>query len=217
MAEKPTPDPYSSAWAWALRRGPVHLDRFIVSAAVLGFAGVAAAYGLPDSMPLKALAVVVIAIVAAIAAAYGWALLRAPYEQRNSLRVSVTTLTQQIDREKERLHRLRTAKKLEGESFYVWELLPADAVKPVVIHRVFIDCVFRGPAVIGFLGEIRASDISLGEAPLDSVLLEMVAEGDKQGIIGLLNCEMRGCRLERVAIFGNKELLDKIRSVTTVV
>ena len=50
----------------------------------------------------KPLLVFGIAIVADIAAAYGWALLRVPYEQRDALRVMVREYTNKANRLKDR-------------------------------------------------------------------------------------------------------------------
>jgi len=207
-----------------MRRGPVHLDRFIVSAAVLGFAGVAAAYGLPDSMPLKALAVVVIAIVAAIAAAYGWALFRAPYEQRNALRAVAVELRGQLKtigdglaQADDRQRRLREARDLTGETCYVWELLPADGNLRIK-DRNFTDCIIQGPAMATFVGESKFIHLTFGgNGGMESVLHEVPTSGPKQGIIAFINCTFTRGEFRRIGIYGSKDFLDMFRREVTII
>jgi hypothetical protein len=88
---------------WARGRGSKHLDRFLIGGLVLGVALAAASNWLVAPRDAAAsvrfvysIAAFGIAALAAIGTAYGWALLRAPYEQRDVLRETAIHLRSDI-------------------------------------------------------------------------------------------------------------------------
>jgi hypothetical protein len=98
----------------------------------------------------------------------------------------------------------------------VWELLPKAGVKPIVGHRNLTNCILRGPAMITFLGTTSVTGGTMGDGVIDSILHE-TAPGEKQGVIGFLNCNLTRCKFIGIGYFGPKDLIDKIRKDTVVV
>jgi hypothetical protein len=197
------------------------LDRFIVSAVVFSVAAVAAAYGLPDSIPLKAVAIVVIAIAAAVVAAYGWALIRAPYEQRNYLRTEIESVKERVggleerqDAIDERQRRLRGSRELTGETFYLWELVEPGK-RPLISGRVFTDCIITGPALLMPGVRIDMDACYLGTGPIESLLYEGV-DGIHQGIIGAVNCKFVRCRFDQIGFYAEPKVLEKLRHLPEI-
>ena len=88
-------DPMGSSLRWAWRRGWKHLDRFVIGAVVFGLASVFASQVIRN----QPAAVLGVSVLAALVAAFGWALYRAPYEQRNALRVTTVDLRKKIHSE----------------------------------------------------------------------------------------------------------------------
>ena len=97
-------DPTRGVWRWAWIRGRQHLDRFLIGGVVLGMTALVIANFQtipPSASPWERIAYSVggfiLALLIAVAAAFGWALFRAPYEQRDALRVSVSALRDQVE------------------------------------------------------------------------------------------------------------------------
>jgi hypothetical protein len=198
-------DPLWPAWKWALRRGVAHVDRLLVGGVGAFLAATGGRVWLTDNVFL----LFVIGIVGAFVAAYGWAFIRAPYEQRNALRTTLGDTEQQIRTAEERRVRLRTARKLKGETFYVWELFEPDS-KPIVANRTFRNCTIKGPALIGPI-RCRFSRWFIGKAgSADSLLYEMVP-GERIGIFGFVHCAFLDCRFEHIGYYADKEFSDEVR------
>jgi hypothetical protein len=85
-------DPFRGSFRWAWTRGWKHVDRFVVGVVVFGLAGIVGTQIFKDQPYL----VLLVAALAAIVVAFGWAVLRASYEQRNALRVATNELRRQI-------------------------------------------------------------------------------------------------------------------------
>ncbi|MDQ6713433.1 MAG: hypothetical protein M3Z28_09650 [Candidatus Dormibacteraeota bacterium] len=190
------------------------MDRLLVGGVGAFLAATLARVWLTDNVFL----LFAIGIIGAFVAAYGWAFIRAPYEQRDALRSTVTAQREQEAISCQREHRLITDRALTNEEFFVWELLddPSNK-KPVVSNKILTDCVIKGPAMVTLIGKGELAGNKLGEGDLESVLHEMPNPGNKQGIIAFVNCKIIGCHFRAVGFYGPKELLDKIREGTTVV
>lgn len=90
-------DPTRGSFRWAAIRSRRHLDRFVAGGVVLGIASgflsnllVAPANASGAEKGVYAVAAFVIAVLVAIVAAYAWAGIRAPYEQRDGLRAMLS-------------------------------------------------------------------------------------------------------------------------------
>jgi len=162
------------------------------------------------------IAAFLIALLVALGAAYSWALFRAPYEQRNGVRIMVNAAVERDEALAQRKRRLLNERELTQETLYIWELLddPPHS-KPVVVNRVLTECQIKGPGMVAFLGKGTVLNNRLGEGDIESVLHEMVNPGEKQGIIAFLNCDIVRCQFHGIGFFGPKELLDKFRENTT--
>jgi hypothetical protein len=120
------------------------------------------------------------------------------------------------EREARRL-RLSGAGDLNDEDCFVWELLPSlPGSKPLITQRTLTNCTLRGPAMVTFLGSTSVVAGSMGEGNIDSILHETTL-GEKQGVIGFLNCTLTRCNLIGIGYFGPKDLMEKIRHGTVLV
>ncbi len=97
-------DPEAGALRWARKRTRALLDRFLVGAVLLGVVAIVAGYKLvaPDNATgperlLYAVGAFGIAVILVGLAVFGWALWRAPYEQRNTLRLTTDQLRRQVE------------------------------------------------------------------------------------------------------------------------
>jgi hypothetical protein len=92
MVVPPDLDPMQGSLRWAWKRGWRHLDRFLIGAVVFGLANIVGGQIFKNQPP----SVLGTSVLAALATAFGWALFRAPYEQRNALRATTLELRNQI-------------------------------------------------------------------------------------------------------------------------
>jgi hypothetical protein len=213
VADKPEPDPMQGVFRWAWRRGPGHVDRLLVGG--VGFS--LASYAANRWFTENPLLVLVIGIVGAFVVAYGWALFRAPFEQRDVLRVRVRELDRKMGADAERQKRLRSDREVTGETFHVWELIDP-AGRPLVENRIFRDCVLQGPGLVKFFGDGNKMEAcKLGVVPygIESVLYEEVL-GMRQGLIGFINCEFVRSRFEGIGFYGDKAVLDQFRALPII-
>jgi hypothetical protein len=215
---------------WALTRAKAHLDRFLVGTVVLGIvslfvsntlvlpanpsAGQRLLYGVVGLMLAAAVVVVIV---------FGYAFLRAPYEQRAVLRdllgqaERADAARQDQDRtEEQRRQHLQKDPELDGETFKVWELL-SSGERPLIRNRTFRDCTIVGPGLITFLSKLELVESTLGSGPIESVLYEAAGPGQRQGLIGFVNCKFYRCRFDGIAYYGDSALLEKLRAGTTLI
>src|SRR2546426_3557128 len=114
MAEaKPSPAHGSLRWAWTRARS--HVGRFLVSGVILGVLTAVANTFLvvpPDASLSERAAYTVVAFLGAVLvtliAAFVWAFIRAPYEQRDALRRALATAQGETQALIDRRKRLRT-------------------------------------------------------------------------------------------------------------
>jgi hypothetical protein len=214
-------DPSHGSFRWAWRRGQAHLVGFFVGVVMLGVLAIAIAnlITVPSNATVKEriaygiLAFLVSVLLASIVA-FSWALIRAPYEQRDMLHRDSRRLQGSIDEQYARRKRLLEDRVLTNETFYVWELLvPGD--RPIVRDRVFTDCVVKGPAIVTLMLDTEFTHTQLGSLPVESLLYESI-EGPHQGLIALVNCRFVRGRLERIGYYGDRETLDKLRKVAVI-
>jgi len=175
------------------------------------------------------------AVLVTLIAAYVWAFIRAPYEQRDALRTAMATTRAEVqalidkrEAEDDRRKRLRTDINLTDETFYLWELFDLDAgQQPIIRGRTFTRCVLKGPAVILFqlgVGDMNFKDTKLAELnnrDIETILFEIppppVARTIyKQGVIGIVNCRFDNCTFLGVAVTGQPEVLELIRKIPQI-
>lgn len=130
------------------------------------------------------------------------------YQHARDLEGRLDTAQKRLQGEAERRTRLRTARELNGETFYVWELFDPDA-RPVVINRTFIDCVIVGPALITPVN-CRINHNILG-APLEERLYLATPPTTRVGIFGFGNCDFVRCDFQRIGFYGGNEFLNDLR------
>lgn len=92
-------DPSIGAVRWAAKKGSKHLNRFLAGGVILGLASavlsnllVAPTNATGSEKLAYAVAAFVVAVFVAAGGAFGWALIRAPFEQRDTLRLAVMEL-----------------------------------------------------------------------------------------------------------------------------
>lgn len=86
-------DPMRGSIRWAWARGWRHLDRFLIGVVVFAAAGAVISHFLTGQPYLVAL----LAILVAVLVAFGWAVIRASYEQRDTLRKELGALRDAVD------------------------------------------------------------------------------------------------------------------------
>ena len=91
-----------------------------------------------------------------------------------------------------------------------------DLARPgvVVNEWIFERCVFKGPMVLVFQGNLHltGTTFDLGGATPDSMFWEIEAGQTKLGAIVLNNCVIEDCELARVGIAGTSADVSTIRS-----
>jgi hypothetical protein len=70
--------------------------------------------------------------------------------------------------------------------------------------------------MVTFIGTTTVTAGSMGEGNFESILHETTM-GEKQGVIGFLNCNLTRCRFIGIGYFGPTDMLEKIRTGTVVV
>jgi hypothetical protein len=125
-------------------------------------------------------------------------------------------LQDEIEASNRRLSRLRTALKVQNETFFVWELLtPGD--RPIIRNRRFEDCMINGPAVITFVGTLNLERSTLATVTdVEEVMYEVQTHGARQGLVAFLNCDFLRCRFDGIGYYGEKAELDKLRAATRI-
>jgi len=86
--------------------------------------------------------------------------------------------------------------------------LPRDRL--FVKNREFIDCDIEGPSVIlpFFNTSFENCSWGLPESDAKSLMFPIAKDRTMTGIIGLLDCVFRGCRIRNIGVAGPKKELD---------
>jgi len=154
------------------------------------------------------------ALGVAVLAAYGWAFIHAPYEQRNALRVIATQLRADASAQETRRKRLLNDRVLTNETFYIWELLKPGE-RPLIQHREFIDCTIKGPAIISPQLSVDFDDMTLGLGSIDSVIYDLVP-GQRQGLIALIHCKFKRGSMDGIGFYVDKDLRAKLEGIHVI-
>jgi hypothetical protein len=200
-----------SAFSWALKRAGQHLDRFLVGGIVLGVAVIGAGNVLAAPRSATALerfgysvAAFLVAALLAVSAAYGWALFRAPYEQRNALRTEVKRQEADLSavaNERDQLLAQNQESDLSGSVLHHQTIrlgdLPMDG-QGIVRGKRFEHCVIKGPGLIAVLTGTNLVGLKF-QGSADS-LVWVAPQGPVIGAVGLEYCQFLDCRIERVAV-----------------
>jgi hypothetical protein len=190
-------------WAW--RRGPAHVDRLLIGGA--GF--FLAAYAANKWLTANPFLVFVAGVMGAFVAAYAWALIRAPLEQRDAVRTnwqeSQTELSA-ISAERDRLLAQDKDNDLSAPLLHHRTIRLADLPmndQGIVSGKRFEHCVIKGPGLMVALTGTNLTGLKF-EGPVDS-LVWVVPNALIIGAVGLEYCEFLDCRMERVAVASNAE------------
>lgn len=202
MAERQTPDPLRGAFRWAWHETPRHRDRFAVSVVILGLASIVISNLITIPTDVSAGARIglttlsfVAAVVLAIVVAFFWALLRAPYEQREELRIMVSALTAERNALASQKQDF-TAPMIHHQTIRLTDL-PMDP-NGIVRGKRFEHCVIVGPGLIAALSGTNLSGLSFS-APHPDGLVWTAPNAPVLCVVGLEYCEFLDCRMERIA------------------
>ena len=98
---------------------------------------------------------------------------------------------------------------IRGKAIYLMDLL-APGSKPIISDRTIEDCEIRGPAMVGFLGNVTIADSGF-EGDIVSLCVEVTYKRIIFGEIGLLRCTFRRCQFKAIGILGTKEQIEKAK------
>jgi hypothetical protein len=210
-----------SSFGWAWRRSQEHVVGFLVGVVILGALGVVVANVLtaPTNSTVEERIAYGVAgflgsVLLALAAAFAWALIRAPHEQRNALRRNLRKLQDSVDEQGARRKRLLEDRVLTNEAFYIWELLKPGE-RPLIQNREFIDCTMKGPAIISPQMSVSFDQTMLGAAPIDSLIYDLVP-GQRQGLIAIINSKFTRGSLEGIGYYVDKDVRAKLEGTRVI-
>jgi hypothetical protein len=194
------------------------LTSFVVGGVILGVLAIIVGIVVtapPNASLNERIAYAVVGFLAAVAvaalAAFGVAVVRAPYEQRDSLRVAVNGLKTNLVA----ITAMRDALLDHGfsdsvihhRSFRLADL-PMDK-RGVVSGKRFEYCVIQGPGIIVALSGTNLAGLQF-EGPVDSVVW-LLPPDPVIAAVGLEYCEFVECRMDHVGIGANAEQIPYLK------
>lgn len=92
----------------------------------------------------------------------------------------------------------------------VVKLVDEVGVNNLIEGRTFEDALVLGPAVILPLGGLTMEDSTIDGTP-EAIFIVIADKRPITGVIGLVECTFRRCRLQNIAIAGSAEIVENFK------
>jgi hypothetical protein len=103
-----------------------------------------------------------------------------------------------------------TKKVFQNEELRVWDL-PVRG-DHVIRGKVFLDCIFYGPALIVLLNDTHIDGLTIDSTNVDDILVEVPINKLVVGAYGLENCRIERCAFRQIGIIGTARDLAMVRA-----